>query len=54
LNKAASDVWFNHKILFIPALIGRSPYADVPPGVLEFDDDEKEALVRVKLEDLKP
>jgi Metallo-beta-lactamase superfamily len=53
LNQAAIDIWPNHFMIFVEPVIGRSPYADVPRPCLEFDDDEKAALRRIKFEELK-
>ena len=54
LNKAASELHLNHGIFFIAPILGRSPFADVPTSIIEFDDDQKNALQRVKFEELTP
>ena len=56
LNASADKLWGKgHWFMHGDPIIGRSVFADVPPGTLAFDDDEIENnFKRVRFEELKP
>jgi hypothetical protein len=56
LTKGAmtTNFFLQHMYMSIEPLIGRSPYADLPPGTVAFFKDDLDNLQRIRFEELKP